>query len=270
MKKSLVALVASILVEGVALAKLPEGSFKGASPQLKGPNVMALLIKKDPNAADNYWAVMAEYDRVPYIPGPERIELTRWVPRIYAYKVEPNGDKKYSMRPIRVSAQGEIVVDAGYPVAGALLLKKDGKMDGATLTRYEKGKVLAAETVSFEGKLSSTWENYVPGNFFGSKDATGGDYFHKQVNTELGKDKVASFNQTEIVGKFDVAEKAPGLFVFRAKAPTAEGDKGKDKVEPMIGVFIDIVNWKPFMTTDELLLINPDDPKDVGFYYERH
>jgi hypothetical protein len=35
-------------------------------------------------------------------------------------------------------------------------------------------------------------------------------------------------------------------------------------------VFIDIVNWKPFFTTDELLLVNPDDAKDVGFYYERH
>jgi hypothetical protein len=35
-------------------------------------------------------------------------------------------------------------------------------------------------------------------------------------------------------------------------------------------VFIDIVNWKPKFTTEELMLINPDDATDVGFYYEKH
>ena len=71
----------------------------------------------------------------------------------------------------------------------------------------------------------------------------------------------------DIVGKFDAVEKAPGMYVFTTKGSVA---KGADKVVNRIGVFVDIVNWKPFFTTDELLLINPDDAKDVGFYYERH
>lgn len=117
-------------------------------------------------------------------------------------------------------------------------------------------------------------EGWVPGDYFGSKDSTGGDYTHKRVNTRLGKDKSADFFQQDIVGKFDAVEKAPGMFVFTPRMyiamPGAPASKGADKVVSRIAVFVDIVNWKPFFTTDELLLINPDDAKDVGFYYERH
>ncbi|MEK7859347.1 MAG: hypothetical protein AAB320_09430 [Elusimicrobiota bacterium] len=260
----------SILLAASASAGLPAGSFKGTSPFLKGPDVMALIIKKDPANANTAYAVLAEYTRLPYIPGPERIEITKWVPRTFAYRIEPAGKLRYAMKPIRVSASGDIEVDNGHLVFGVLELKKDGTLDGATLTRYDRGSNMVAETIAFDGKVSSTWEDYVPGNYFGSKDPTGGDYLHKAVNMTLSKDKVAEFSMEDVKGRFDVAEKAPGIFVFRAKAPAAAGDKGKDKVEPMIGVFIDIVNWKPFFTTDELLLINPEDPKDVGFYYERH
>lgn len=265
--KVLRAFAVSCVLSTACHAGLPEGSFKGSSPPLKGPDVMALLVRKDPATPNAYYAVLAEYTRLPYIPGPERIEITRWVPRTYAYRVEPIGDLRYAMKPLRVSAAGEIEVDGGYLVAGLLALAKKGTMDGAALTRYDKGSVLVAETITFKGKLSSTWEDYVPGNFFGSKDSTGGDYLKKDVNMTLSKDKVADFSQEDIIGKFDVSEKAPGMFTFTAKTP---GNTGNEKVVSRIGVFIDIVNWKPFFTTDELLLVNPDDAKDVGFYYERH
>lgn len=64
-----------------------------------------------------------------------------------------------------------------------------------------------------------------------------------------------------------MVEVAPKIFTFKPKGAIT---KGADKVLSRIAVFVDIVNWKPFFTTDELLLVNPDDAKDVGFYYERH
>ena len=63
-----------------------------------------------------------------------------------------------------------------------------------------------------------------------------------------------------------IAERAPGIFVFTPRGQVT----GANQVASRVGVFVDIVNWKPFFTTDELLLINPDDARDLGFYYERH
>ncbi|MBI3289636.1 MAG: hypothetical protein HYZ74_08985 [Elusimicrobia bacterium] len=262
------ALAASLLASAAhAGGLLPEGSFGGSSPLLKGPDVMALLVKKDRVNPTAYYVILAEYTRLPYIPGPERLEIARWVPRLYVYRAEQNGKLSLALKPLRVSAAGEIVADEGYATPGILTLAKKGTLDGAVLTRYEKKSPTIAETVTFQGKVSSTWEDYVPGDYFGSKDSTGGDYTRKDVNTRLSKDKVADFFQKDIVGKFDVAEKAPGLYTFKPKSAAVTGG---DKVVTRIGAFVDIVNWKPFMTTDELLLINPDDAKDVGFYYERH
>jgi hypothetical protein len=260
-------LLASVLVSAAHAGPLPAGSWGGASELISGPDVMALIIRQDPTNPTAGYAILAEYTRLPYIPGPERLEIARWVPRLYAYRVEQIGKDRFAMKPLRVSAAGEIEVDGGYPAAGELTLAKAGTLVGATMTRFEKGKAEAAETIAFEGKVSSTWESWVPGDYFGSKDSTGGDYTHKRVNTRLGKDKSADFFQRDIVGKFSAVEKAPGIFVFAPSGPVA---KGLDKVAGRLAVFVDIVNWKPFFTTDELLLINPDDAKDVGFYYERH
>ncbi|MBI4423206.1 MAG: hypothetical protein HY554_05745 [Elusimicrobia bacterium] len=244
---------------------LPEGSFKGTTPFLGGPDVMALLVRKDPGNPSAYYAVLAEYDRLCGIPAPERLKITRWVPRLYAYRAEEIGRDRYAMKPLRVSAAGDIEVD-GQAVADSLTLAKPGTMDGATLIRFNRNSVTTAETVTFSGRAGSTWEDYVPGKYFGSKDASGGDYLKKDVNMTLSPDKVADFFQQDIRGQFQVAEKAPGMFTFAAKSP---GNLGNDKVVTRIGVFVDIVNWKPIFTTEELLLINPDDARDVGFYYER-
>lgn len=257
-------LLSLVFLASNAAAALPDGSYKGHSAFLKNADVMSLLIRGD-------YAILAEYTRLRFIPGPERLEITNWVPRTYFYKLEAAGENKFALRAQRVNGSGDLENDPGYLVNNLLTLKKKGKLDGATLTRYERGSAFPAETITFDGKLSSTWEDYVPGNYFGSKDATGNDYLHKAINTVLAKDMKAEFNQTqikgqEIVGKFTITQKAPGVFTFKADGAGV----GTDKVAKTIGVFVDIVNWKPFFTTDELLLINPDDAKDVGFYYERH
>jgi len=39
-----------------------------------------------------------------------------------------------------------------------------------------------AETISFDGgKSISSWEDYIPGNFFLSSDRSGSDYFKKKT-----------------------------------------------------------------------------------------
>lgn len=258
-------LLAAAVAASASAGVLPEGSYSGSSPLLHGPDVMAMLIRKDPVNPTAYYAILAEYTRLPYIPGPERLEIARWVPRIYAYRLEQIDKLRLSVKTLRVSAAGGIEADAA--ASAELVLAKAGTMDGAYLERYENGGALPVEKISFQGKVSSTWEKWVPGNFFRSLDVTGGDYLKKDINTVLGKDQVADFNHQDVVGKFDAVEKAPGLFVFTPKGPTA---KGRDRVVSRIGVFIDIVNWKPFFTTNELLMINPDDAKDLGFFYQRH
>ena len=258
-------LLVSALTATTKAGALPEGSWSGSSALIHGPDVMALLVRKDPANPTAGYAILAEYTRLPYIPGPERLEIARWVPRLYVYRMEQIDKLRYSMMPLRVSAAGDIIVDAAAP-AGELTLTAKGTASGGTMTRYEKGAATPAEVITFSGKVSSTWESYVPGNFFRSKDATGGDYLKKDINTRLGKDKVGDFFQLDFSGKFDFVEKIPGLFVLVPKGPV----KGVDQAVGRIAVFVDIVNWKPFFTTDELLMINPDDAKDVGFYYERH
>ncbi len=227
---------------------------------------MALLIKQDPANKDSYYAIVAEYDRATGRLSPERLALTKWVPRMYAYRIDKMTDLQYAMKPLRVSRTGDIEVD-GSVSPDNLSLAQSGTLDGAVITRYDKNSVVVAERIKFKGKLGSTWENYIAGNFFGSTDSSGGDYFKKDINMVLSQDKVATFSQELIQGQFDVAEKAPGMFTFTAKRPD---NKGNERVVTRIGVFVDIVNWKPVFTTDELLLINPDNARDVGFYYERH
>lgn len=258
-RSTLLALALSITATSAGLAgPVPEGSFKGTSGLAAGPNIMAFLVRRDPADPKAYYAILAEYQRRSGVPLPERTKLTVWVNRMFAYRLEEVGALRYAAKPLRVSSGGEITVDG--TAAATLTLANSGTMDGATLSRDQ-------ESVLFDGRISSTWEGYVPGDYFGTKDSTGGDYFKKNVNMTLSPDKVADFFTPEIKGKFEVAEKAPGMFTF---TPKSAGNQGEDKVLGRIGVFIDIVNWKPVFTTDELLLINPGDPKDVGFYYERH
>lgn len=277
MKKPLaLALLFSSLAAAPVRADLPTGSFKGVSGLIRGADVMALIVQKDPANPNAGWAILAEYDRTiekgpirwdRRLPASEFFQLTKWIWRLYAYRVEPAGDKRWSLRPLRVSGAA-VEPDPSY-TPGALALAENGTLVGATLTRYEKGSVLAAETVTFNGALTSTWEDFVPADYFLATDTTGGEYFLKDVNMRLSKDRVADYDTADIKGKFDLlSTNIPKVFVLRAQNGEV---KGRSKIEGRIGVFIDIVNWKSIrFTTDELLLINPDDARDVGFYYERH
>lgn len=257
--------LAAALLASAASAAVPRGSFGGSSPALSNPDIMALLIRPDAADARLGYAVLAEYDRLPFIPGPERLRIARWVPRVYIYRVQETAPGRYAMKPLRVSASGGLELDPGYLRFGELTLAR-GRLEGAAMTRYEKGSTIPAETISFAGRVSSTWEPYVPGRYFRSTDSTGGDYTHDRVNTVLRADRVAEFSHDPVSGTFDIAEPAPGIFTFKARP----GARGAERIETRIGVFIDIVNWKPVATTDELLLVNPEDARDVGFYYERH
>lgn len=267
MKQTILSLlfVASLAAAAVA-GPIPEGSW--GSDEIQKSDVMSLIIKADKGNPTAGWAVLAEYTRlhVPIATGllPERLRVCNWVPRIYLFRVGQIDKLRFSLKPVKVGASGGVEVDESKP-ASELTLAEKGTLAGGTLVRKENGR--EDETINWRNKISSTWESYVPGAFFGSHDATGGDYLHKRINTRLSDDKVADFFQTEIKGKFDMTEVAPGIFTFKAKGAV---EKGADKVLPRIAVFIDIVNWKPFFTTDELMLINTDDAKDVGFYYERH
>lgn len=263
MKSLLLSFVAAAALASAARAgAIPEGSW--GSDQIRRQDVMALIIKADAGNPTAGYAILAEYTRLPIPALPERLRVCNWVPRLYLYRIEQIDKLRFSLKTVKVGAGGGLEVDATKAVSELTLAEK-GTVIGATLVRKEAGK--PDEEYHWASKVSSTWENYVPGEFFGSHDATGGDYLHKRVNTRLSADKSADFFQDEIVGQFDMVEVAPKIFTFKPKGAIA---KGADKVLSRIAVFVDIVNWKPFFTTDELLLVNPDDAKDVGFYYERH
>ncbi|MGE0614235.1 MAG: hypothetical protein AB7P04_01230 [Bacteriovoracia bacterium] len=274
---SLIAMV-SALVPASALADLPEGSFRGDSSLFKfGPlstYSMTLLIKKDPNKADRYYAVLAEYEVLPFtdtvitdiFSDKKRSAITKWVYRMHAYQMDKGNDYTYVLRPLTVA--GGAIVPKTDVVYDVLTLKKPDQIKGATLTRREKGKKEAVETIHFKGNWNSTWENYVVGKFLGTTRSSGLDYLlNKSYNTETFANGQVVFNWEGAKGTFALSESVPGLFVMKA----VEADEANTaKLEAKIAFFVDIVNWKPKATTNELMLINPSDPKDVGFYYERH
>ncbi|HXH31573.1 MAG TPA: hypothetical protein VNJ01_12215 [Bacteriovoracaceae bacterium] len=262
-------LTLSVLSSAAGAALLPEGSFMGRSSlqplRIIDHDVMALLLRKNPKKENSYYAVLAEYDRVPGTTFSKTSALTKWVPRMAAYQVDKINDLQYAMQPLGVSFLGNIQPRNDVN-PDLLTLKKANSVNGAIVTRYHRDSSVR-ETIKFYGNVGSTWEAYVPGTYFGSTDTTGGDYLKKGINTVLTPEGIAQFDTPEIKGDYTVRSRIDGLFTF---IPRAANMHGQDKVEGRIGVFIDIVNWKPVMTTDELLLINPNDETDVGFFYERH
>jgi len=289
------AVLLSPLVQAVA-TELPEGAFRGKSNQIRkfSNDVMALIIQKDPQATDTYYAVLAHYDRLPLSRLPvskkgdrdvswgEKVAIAKWVPRMHIYRVEMLTDRVFMLKPLTVSASGDIVVKQDAP-ASMLTLNTAGSLKDARLPRLNNdGQVV--ETIEFGGllgeKIVSTWEDYVAGDFYGTKRSSGLDYFKDNVNSVLDVNGIATFNwiktkgkktsgteQVVIKGRYQMVEKLPKMFTFVATDPENKSD---EKMANKIGVFIDIMNWKDWdKLTNELLIINPDDPNDVGFFYER-
>ncbi len=292
--KTLSLFLAASIISTATFASSLEGAFKGDNSRtVKSDDVMALILQKDQNNADNYYALLAEYTRdaapitdvkralklagTTILNRTEKTALTRWIPRMYAYYMKKVTDLEYSLHTIRVSQDGELSSDA--EAAAILTLGNANSIIGANLKRSSDAGV---EEIKFHAPAVSTWEDYVEGNFFGSKDSTGGDYFDTVANMSIseklssGKGIVTYGSDDEndkdgIEGEFEIAEKHPRIFTLTAKGAN---NKGNEKVTGKIGVFVDIVNWKSFgipkFTTEEFLLINPENPADVGFYYERH
>ncbi|MBL7546118.1 MAG: hypothetical protein JNL11_20025 [Bdellovibrionaceae bacterium] len=288
-------LAATVISASVSFAStLPEGAFRGNSPlvnakqeKAKENDFMSMLIKKDEKNSDSYYVILAEYtvqdkEVLKFIklgkigkltPKSNELALVNWVPRMYIYRANKVSDLEFDLKPLMVTASGDIDVNS-EAVASHLKLNTANSIEKATLTRLnEKNEV--AEVVTFNPQRTlrgnSTWEGYVPGKYFGTTNSTGDDYFKKTVNTDISTDGIVNFNRDTVSGKFKIEEKLPKMFTLSAADNV---NKGKETVEGKIAVFVDIVNWKSFglerFTTEELLIINPNDASDVGFYYERH
>ena len=286
-------------ISTVSFADL-DGAFKGDNSRTeKSDDVMALILQKDQQNPGDYFALLAEYTRdaapvnsakrlgkaigTSVLNRLEKTALTRWIPRMYAYHMKKVGALEYSLHTLRVSQNGELSPDVN--VAAILTLSKADSIIGANLRRPFKVRdsVAGVEEIKFHAKAVSTWEDYVEGNFFGSKESSGDDYFDNKINMSLsaiqsatgkGIATYSADNENDkdgIEGEFEISEKHPKIFTLTS---INADNKGSEKVTGKIGVFVDIVNWKSFgikkFTTEEFLLINPENPADVGFYYERH
>lgn len=286
--KSLTLFLAIALSSASALAGFADTTITGTSNLVKttilDPNVMAFIVQHDAKSGINY-AVLAEYDRFDKVPahfltvpvislklGSKGSYLTSWVNRMYLYQIDRVSSTSYELKTLKVASNGEIVVDHDVK-ANLLTLEKADSLMGAKIERFEKNSATAVETIVLNNTrpANSTWEAIVPGRYFGTNDNTGGDYFKKGVNTNLGEDGLLLVDREEIKGSFQLTEKLPKMFTVTS---LDSNNLGVDKITNRIVVFIDIVNWKGLgiqkFTTEEMMIINPSDAKDVGFYYERH
>lgn len=277
-------LLALLLTTAHAMANLAEGTITGTSNLVKtsllDPNIMAFIVQYDPTTKINY-AILAEYDRKSFahfatlpvfgLPlGSRGSYLTSWVNRMYLYQVDRLTSTQYELKTLKVAADGEIEVDKDIK-ASLLTLKNANTLKGAVIQRFE-GSSTVSETIQLNNKrpANSTWENLVPGRYFGTNNNTGGDYFKKDVNTNLDDEGLLLVDRSEIKGAFQLEEKKPKMFTVTS---LNSNNLGAEKITNRIAVFIDIVNWKELgierFTTEELMIINPQNAKDVGFYYER-
>lgn len=260
------------------------GSSNLISSSIVDPNVMALILHKDQNSQRTF-AILAEYDRkagthlitlpVVTLPlGPKGAYLTSWINRMYIYEVLQRTEQILDLHPLKVTANGNITMDPNK-VSTVLQLKspKAKSLKGATIFRYEAGSNKPVETISLSNVFpaNSTWEALVPGDYFWSTDNTGGDYSKDSVNASVSSSGQLRIAAPRGEGEFQLVEKIPRIFVVETVDAKPESAVN---VQSRIAVFIDIVNWKGLgiskFTTEEMLFINPDNPEDIGFFYERH
>lgn len=234
---------------------------------------MSLQLREDRKNPGRYFATLCEYSRKNFIPEKwERLQMTHDVPRMYAYYVQPRPKDRfhtsgelYDVVPLRGTREGKLEKNTEV-VPSVLKMPQPGDMKGAVLTRVD-ARGIPQEDLTFTGKpVVTTWEPYVPGEYFLSLKPSWEDYSSKATNTQFRPDNVVSFNTPDIVGSFKAVEAAPGMFVMVAETP---GQKGAELVEGGIAVVHDLVNWKPFMTTNEFLITKEGAERPL-FFYERH
>ncbi|MBG0792346.1 hypothetical protein IYY11_02595 [Methylocystis sp. H62] len=250
--------------------KLPIGSFEGTSPSVSGRNDrLVLQLQRDFRNPQGYYASLSEYTRrLPgfvgrLVPG---LQLTSWVARMYPYYITHKSDYVYEVRTLRVAADGSLEVRPDSRPSILVLGKGKNAMKGAVLTRL--GASGSVEKIDFHGgRAVTTWERNIIGNYFLAIDRSGGQYFERGINTVVTDTKM-EFNTHHLMGQYKIRQHAEGLFF--TLEPMKSHQLGAAAAKKMIGQGMDIVNWKPFRTTIEILLMNPEDPRDVKFFYERH
>lgn len=258
-------------VGAVAIGKpnLPEGSWEATSPSVTGKkDRMVMQFKRDPKNPQGYYASLSEYARrLPawlgqLAPG---LQMTSWVPRMYPLYIEHKGGDVYDVKPMHVGPSGDIEVDPNGKVSKLQLSPKG--MKGAELNMTDRfGK---NEKISFHGgKAVTTWEKNIVGDYFLAIDRSGGEYFEKGINAKVTKDGTLTLDTHHLGGSYKIKPQAGGLFF--TLEPNAPNQLGAASMKKFIGKGMDIVNWKPFRTTIEILLMNPANPRDVKFFYERH
>ncbi|MEM6731544.1 MAG: hypothetical protein AAF658_08295 [Myxococcota bacterium] len=263
-----VATVDAIQTATIGSPRLQEGGFEGKSKQVNGDqDRMVLQIKKDPENPQGFYASLSEYTRrLPallgrLVPG---LQMTSWIPRGYPYYLEHKGNDVYDVKILRVAKDGSLEVDPDAPVSKLELGKKG--MRGAVMTRTDADG--SQERIKFKGgKSFTTWERKIDGDFFLAIDTSGRQYFEKGVNTKV-KDGVITLDTDHMGGKYKLVPHAGGL--FHTMVPLASRQLGSKEVQRKIVVGKDIVNWKPFRTTIEILFFDPKDASRVDFFYERH
>lgn len=269
MKNSAKYLVAAAITAftSASFAQLAQGSFSGKNEKQGSitNDHMTLLIKKDQTpGSEDYYAILAEYDLLAFS------KITKWINRMYAYKMVKQSDLIYVMVPLFASSAGDLEIKQ-QASNSALILKKAGSLEGAIFSRVDlKDSSKVVERIKFtDESAGSTWENFIPSKYLGTQKTSGLDYFQDKYNMEITKDGVVRFNyeKENIHGDFDLHEKIPG--VFFTLTPKSNSVKGLSRVQGRIGFFVDIVNQKPKKTNDEFMMINPIKADDIGFYYER-
>lgn len=280
-----------LLSSTAALAGLKDGTYTGKSTIVKrslvNPDVMALLLKTDPNTKKQY-AILAQYDRKAYLnivsgplisltpAGKSASLLTSWVPRMALYEVQQRTDLNYYLVPMKVDARGDLVANEDVQ-PDFLTLKTANTIKDSEIRRFDRkakdGKVVESVKMDEKYDANSTWEKMVVGNYLASTDNTGGDYLKKSkgVNATLDANGQLAINFNGISGLFSLEEKADRIFVVKSSDAK---NVNADKIENKVAVFIDIVNWKDLgikaFTTEEMLFIDLDEESNVGFFYERH
>lgn len=268
-------------------------------------NAMALFIENDEVTGKTY-AILAEYERLPMTNFTRTTAVRSWVNRLYAFKVEQEEERKnqFNLIPLAVSAQGQIYANREVPSSSlsmpAIVNQRPWNgLSGAVVRIYDRENPdpNTAEIIKFRnGTHGSTWRRFVPANYMGTKRTSGLDYFrrNKFYNAKVSPDlylhaekfqdyedyekpiiAMASFSLEEqeygldIFGSFIVREKARRFFSFEPIKNQKSDAVNIEEVSTKIGIFIDVMDWtRAGFMTNELFLINPDDPSDVGFFYE--
>lgn len=267
---------------------LPEGAFIGQSDShAVDHDDMVLQLRKDPDGP-GYYAILSEYSRNGLLAGREndRFRLTDDVLRMQTFYIEHASAGRYLARPLRGTSDGELVIDREADPS-VLDINAHGSMSGARFHLRPQQGDARIEQIEFDGELSVTsWEPFRPERYYLSMNPGASDYLfnddHNTVfsnrGTEEEPDYRVSFDVQDrdpdddvesprIEGQFRAVETGPGVFVM---APEDSSSPGARLIAGKLLVFFDLVNWKPHMTTNEALIIDPNDPSNVYFFYERH